>query len=72
MRRSDGRRLLVYFGQDGCPYCKKLMVTNFSQRSIVEKTRRNFVASRAQHLGCARGDLARRDGDDREGARADG
>lgn len=41
---KDGRRLLVYFGQDGCPYCKKLMVTNFSQRSIVEKTRGHFVA----------------------------
>jgi thioredoxin-related protein len=41
---ADGRRLMVYFGQDGCPYCKALMVTNFSQRSIVEKTRRNFVA----------------------------
>src|SRR6266446_7182358 len=40
----DGRRLLVYFGQDGCPYCKQLMVTNFSQRSIVEKTRQHFVA----------------------------
>jgi thioredoxin-related protein len=40
----NGRRLMVYFGQDGCPYCKQLMVTNFSQRSIVEKTRRRFVA----------------------------
>jgi thioredoxin-related protein len=40
----DGRRLLVYFGQDGCPYCKQLMTTNFSQRTIVEKTRRHFVA----------------------------
>src|SRR6266576_2641666 len=40
----NGRRLLVYFGQDGCPYCRQLMVTNFSQRKIVEKTRRNFVA----------------------------
>src|ERR1700737_1723052 len=39
-----GRRLLVYFGQDGCPYCKQLMVTNFSQRSIVEKTQQHFVA----------------------------
>ena len=42
--RRNGRRLLVYFGQDGCPYCKQLMVTNFSQRSIVEKTRQHFVA----------------------------
>jgi thioredoxin-related protein len=40
----DGKRVLVYFGQDGCPYCKKLMVTNFSQRTIVEKTRKHFVA----------------------------
>src|SRR5947207_8220556 len=40
----NGRRLLVYFGQDGCPYCKQLMVTNFSQRTIVEKTRKDFVA----------------------------
>lgn len=40
----DGRRLLIYFGQDGCPYCQQLMLTNFSQRAIVDKTRRHFVA----------------------------
>ncbi len=40
----DGRRLMIYFGQDGCPYCTALMATNFSQRGIVEKTRRHFVA----------------------------
>lgn len=40
----EGKRLLVYFGQEGCPYCRQLMINNFSQRSIVEKTRRNFVA----------------------------
>jgi len=40
----NGRRLLVYFGQDGCPYCTQLMVTNFSQRAIVDKTRKHFVA----------------------------
>ena len=40
----DRKRLLVYFGQDGCPYCKRLMVTSFSQQAIVEKTRRHFVA----------------------------
>ncbi|MGE5170686.1 MAG: thioredoxin family protein [Rudaea sp.] len=40
----EGKRLMLYFGQDGCPYCKQLMVVNFSQRSIVEKTRKNFVA----------------------------
>ncbi len=40
---KDGKRLLVYFGQDGCPYCARLMRTNFTQRSIVDKTRKHFV-----------------------------
>src|SRR5436309_1817133 len=41
---KEHKRLLVYFGQDGCPYCKRLMVTNFAQRAIVDKARRHFVA----------------------------
>jgi thioredoxin-related protein len=40
----DGKRLMVYFGQDGCPYCKQLMATTFTETRIVEKTRRRFVA----------------------------
>jgi thioredoxin-related protein len=40
----QGKRLLVYFGQDGCPYCRELMQNNFSQRAIVDKTRRHFEA----------------------------
>lgn len=40
----DGKRLLLYFGQEGCPYCAKLMATSFAQRTIVEKTQRHFVA----------------------------
>lgn len=40
----QGKRLMVYFGQDGCPYCKQLMVVNFAQKDIVAKTRKNFVA----------------------------
>jgi len=42
--KRDGKRLLVYFGQDGCPYCKQLMQINFTQRAIVEKTKKRFVA----------------------------
>jgi thioredoxin-related protein len=41
---KDGKRVMVYFGQDGCPYCTQLMKTNFSQQRIVEKTRQHFVA----------------------------
>ncbi|HXZ48057.1 MAG TPA: thioredoxin fold domain-containing protein [Usitatibacter sp.] len=40
----DGKRLMIYFGQDGCPYCKALMTVNFAQPDIVELTRRRFVA----------------------------
>ncbi len=41
---AQGRRVMLYFGQDGCPYCTALMQTNFSQRAIVDKTRRHFIA----------------------------
>jgi thioredoxin-related protein len=40
----DGKRLLLYFGQEGCPYCAALFNTNFSQPHIVEYTRRHFDA----------------------------
>ncbi len=41
---KENKRLLVYFGQDGCPYCTEFMQTSFTQPRIVEKTRKNFVA----------------------------
>ena len=41
---KDGKRLLLYFGQDGCPYCRELMQTSFTQKDIVDKTRKHFEA----------------------------
>lgn len=41
---QSGKRLLLYFHQEGCPYCRKLMEDNFGQRHIVETTRRHFDA----------------------------
>ena len=41
---KDGKRVLIYFGQDGCPYCTELMQTSFTQPRIVDKARKNFVA----------------------------
>ena len=41
---KEGRRLMLYFGQDGCPYCKALMTVNFRDPAIVETTRKHFVA----------------------------
>ncbi|MBX3685282.1 MAG: thioredoxin fold domain-containing protein [Rhodocyclaceae bacterium] len=40
----DGRQVMIYFGQDGCPYCKELLTTNFSRPEIVDKTRAHFEA----------------------------
>jgi thioredoxin-related protein len=40
----EGKRLMVYFGQDGCPYCAALFNNNFSQPHILEYTRRHFDA----------------------------
>lgn len=37
---GTGKRVMLYFYQDGCPYCAKLLQDNFSQRSIVEKSRK--------------------------------
>jgi len=42
--RRENKRLLVYFGQDGCPYCKLLMQTTFAETRIVDKVQRGFVA----------------------------
>jgi thioredoxin-related protein len=40
----SGKRVMVYFGQDGCPYCKALMKANFGPGPIADKTRSHFVA----------------------------
>ena len=37
-----GRRVMLYFYQDGCPYCKKLLEDNFGQADISRLTQRYF------------------------------
>ncbi len=39
---DNNKRLMVYYYQDGCPYCKILLEDNFGQRDISEKTQRYF------------------------------
>jgi thioredoxin-related protein len=41
---AQDKRVMLYFGQDGCPYCKRLMEVNFRQAAIVAKAQRHFVA----------------------------
>lgn len=40
--RKNNKRLLMYFGQDGCPYCAALFNNNFSQKHIQDYTRKHF------------------------------
>ena len=37
-----GKRLMLYFYQDGCPYCERLIKTNFTQHDIVAQAQKNF------------------------------
>ena len=39
-----GKRLLLYFGQDGCPYCRELLHVNFGDKTLADKTQRHFSA----------------------------
>ena len=41
---KEGKRLMLYFGQDGCPYCKALMKVNFGDPAIEAFTRKHFIA----------------------------
>ncbi|UCE30504.1 MAG: thioredoxin fold domain-containing protein [Burkholderiales bacterium] len=40
---GKGKRLLIYFGQDGCPYCKLLMETTFRETRLADKVQRGFL-----------------------------
>jgi thioredoxin-related protein len=40
----EGKRVMLYFGQDGCPYCKRLLEVNFRDPAIASKAQRNLVA----------------------------
>ena len=47
----EGKRVMVYFGQDGCGWCRKLMEVNFRQEDIVRRTRTHFVSIALDILG---------------------
>mgnify|MGYP001592405752 CR=1 FL=1 len=39
---DSGKRVLLYFYQDGCPYCEKLLQDNFSDREIAAYSQEKF------------------------------
>ena len=40
----EGKRVMLYFEQTGCPYCKRLVEVNFKQPAIAAKMQRHFVS----------------------------
>lgn len=39
---AAGKRVALYFHQEECPYCQRMLAVNFSQRDIVAKTQAQF------------------------------
>ena len=39
---ARGKRVMLYFYQDGCPYCAKLLHDNFADKSIAATTQQYF------------------------------
>ena len=39
---ENNKHLMLYFHQDGCPYCKKLLDDNFSRADIVAKMKQGY------------------------------
>jgi thioredoxin-related protein len=48
---ADNKRVILFFGQDGCPYCKKLIEVNFNDNDIVAYTRKHFETVALNILG---------------------
>ena len=42
LANSKGKRLLILFTQDGCPYCNALVERNLAQKDIEDIVRKNF------------------------------
>jgi len=39
---SSGKRIMIFFHQDGCPYCNALVERNFTQKDIEKKVKKYF------------------------------
>ena len=39
---EQGKHVMIYFHQDGCPYCAKLVEDNFHDKNLVTKLQTNF------------------------------
>jgi len=39
---DSGKRVAIFFHQDGCPYCNALVERNLAQKDVLEKAKNNF------------------------------
>ncbi len=39
---AENKRVMLYFYQDGCPYCERLVKENMSQQDIVDSLQNKF------------------------------
>jgi predicted bacteriocin transport accessory protein len=54
------KRVIIYFGQNGCIYCRRLMEVNFKQADIVARTQQHFDVVEINIVGSR--DVTWRDG----------
>jgi len=40
---KDGKRLMLYFWQEGCPFCQRMTSVTFRDAAVVERLKRGFV-----------------------------
>jgi len=40
---KGGKRVMLYFEQDGCPYCKRMVEVNFREPKIASRLQERFV-----------------------------
>ncbi len=48
---AANKRVVLYFYQDGCPYCAKLIQDNFGKQSITDKDPEKLRCHRHQYVG---------------------
>jgi thioredoxin-related protein len=41
---KEGKRVMLYFEQNGCPYCARMVEVNFADPKIAARMQRNFVS----------------------------
>lgn len=41
---KDGKRVMLYFWLEGCPYCQQMTSVTFRDSGVVERLKRGFVA----------------------------